>query len=156
MIELHEAHACYQSDSHRFCYANTRAPQWHDIWTRVQVRGEVGAGPRPSPSEPGPAPAVPPCASPHVQIRINSSHGIRVTQVDSEEELRELEEFRVWNFLFSFLKEKLNNTIIDVDLYGNKTCLKVEVLEAGTAYCVVLSRRTSALPQGSGAERRHH
>uniref|UniRef100_A0A8C3BR00 Nuclear envelope integral membrane protein 1 n=1 Tax=Cairina moschata TaxID=8855 RepID=A0A8C3BR00_CAIMO len=110
VIELHEAHACYQSDSHRFCYANTRAPQWHDIWTRVQ-------------------------------IRINSSHGIRVTQVDSEEELRELEEFRVWNFLFSFLKEKLNNTIIDVDLYGNKTCLKVEVLEAGTAYCVVLSRR---------------
>ncbi|EOA96877.1 Transmembrane protein 194A, partial [Anas platyrhynchos] len=76
-----------------------------------------------------------------VQIRINSSRGVRVTQVDSEEELRELEKFRVWNFLFSFLKEKLNDTSIDVDLYGNKTCLKVEVLEAGTTYCVVLSRR---------------
>uniref|UniRef100_A0A8B9T0Y0 Nuclear envelope integral membrane protein 1 n=1 Tax=Anas platyrhynchos TaxID=8839 RepID=A0A8B9T0Y0_ANAPL len=88
--------------SHRFCYANTRAPQWHDIWTRVQVRGEMGG------------------------------QGVRVTQVDSEEELRELEKFRVWNFLFSFLKEKLNDTSIDVDLYGNKTCLKVEVLEAGT------------------------
>nr|XP_038027458.1 nuclear envelope integral membrane protein 1 isoform X1 [Anas platyrhynchos] len=110
VIELHDAHACYWSTSHRFCYANTRAPQWHDIWTRVQ-------------------------------IRINSSRGVRVTQVDSEEELRELEKFRVWNFLFSFLKEKLNDTSIDVDLYGNKTCLKVEVLEAGTTYCVVLSRR---------------
>lgn len=84
-----------------------------------------------------------------MQIRINSSRGVRVTQVDSEEELRELEKFRVWNFLFSFLKEKLNDTSIDVDLYGNKTCLKVEVLEAGTVYCVVLSRRTSALLQGS-------
>lgn len=86
---------------------------------------------------------------PRVQIRINSSRGVRVTQVDSEEELRELEKFRVWNFLFSFLKEKLNDTSIDVDLYGNKTCLKVEVLEPGTAYCVVLSRRTFALLQGS-------
>lgn len=76
--------------------------------------------------------------------------------MDSEEELRELEEFRVWNFLFSFLKEKLNNTSIDVDLYGQKTCLKVEVPEAGTKYCVMLSRRTSALPQGSGAKRWHH
>lgn len=154
VIELHDAHACYWSASHRFCYANTRAPQWHDIWTRVQVRGEMGgrgAGPRPHPAEPGPAPAVPTCASPppRVQIRINSSRGVRVTQVDSEEELRELEKFRVWNFLFSFLKEKLNDTSIDVDLYGNKTCLKVEVLEAGTTYCVVLSRRTSALLQGS-------
>ncbi|XP_040395470.1 nuclear envelope integral membrane protein 1 isoform X1 [Cygnus olor] len=110
VVELREDRACYQAASHRFCYTNTRAPQWHDIWTRVQ-------------------------------IRVNSSRGIRVTQVDSEEELRELEEFRVWNFLFSFLKEKLNNTSIDVDLYGKKTCLKVEVPEAGTTYCVMLSRR---------------
>nr|XP_047910739.1 nuclear envelope integral membrane protein 1 isoform X4 [Anser cygnoides] len=110
VVELREARACYQAASHRFCYTNTHAPQWHDIWTRVQ-------------------------------IRVNSSQGIRVTQVDSEEELRELEEFRVWNFLFSFLKEKLNNTSIDVDLYGQKTCLKVEVPEAGTKYCVMLSRR---------------
>ncbi|XP_035426161.1 nuclear envelope integral membrane protein 1 isoform X4 [Cygnus atratus] len=110
VVELREDRACYQAASHRFCYTNTRAPQWHDIWTRVQ-------------------------------IRVNSSQGIRVTQVDSEEELRELEEFRVWNFLFSFLKEKLNNTSIDVDLYGKKTCLKVEVPEAGTTYCVMLSRR---------------
>lgn len=70
---------------------------------------------------------------------------IRVTQVDSEEEL---EEFNMWNIIFSFLKEKLNDTSIDVDLYSNKTCLKVELLEAGTTYCVVLFRRTSAPWQG--------
>lgn len=74
-----------------------------------------------------------------MQIRVNSSRMIRVTQVDSEEEL---EEFNVWN-VFSFLKEKLNDTSIDVDLYSKKTCLKVELLETGTTYCVVLFRRMS-------------
>jgi len=71
---------------------------------------------------------------------------IRVTQVGSEEEL---EQFNVWNVVFSFLKEKLNDTSIDVDLYSNKTCLKVELLEAGTTYCVVLFRRTC--PRGRGS-----
>ncbi|XP_048784655.1 nuclear envelope integral membrane protein 1 isoform X1 [Lagopus muta] len=75
-----------------------------------------------------------------MQIRVNSNHVIRVTQVGSEEELRELEESKVWNFLSSLLKEKLNSTNIDVDLYSNKTCLKVELLEADTKYCIVLSR----------------
>ncbi|KFQ31284.1 Transmembrane protein 194A, partial [Merops nubicus] len=65
-------------------------------------------------------------------------HMIRVTQVGSEEEL---EEFSVWNVVFSFLKEKLNDTSIDVDLYSNKTCLKVELLEDSTQYCTVLFRR---------------
>ncbi|NXT78456.1 NEMP1 protein, partial [Zapornia atra] len=72
------------------------------------------------------------------QIRIKSSRMIRVTQVDSEEEL---EEFSMWNVIFSFLKEKLNDTSIDVDLYSNKTCLKVELLESSTEYCVTLFRR---------------
>lgn len=76
---------------------------------------------------------------------MNSNHVIRVTQVGSEEELRELEESKVWNFLSSLLKEKLNSTNIDVDLYSNKTCLKVELLEADTKYCIVLSRCTSGL-----------
>ncbi|KFU83648.1 Transmembrane protein 194A, partial [Chaetura pelagica] len=72
------------------------------------------------------------------QIRVNSSHMFRVTQVDSEEEL---EGFSVWDVVSSFLKEKLNDTSIDVDLYSNKTCLKVELLEAGTTYSVILFRR---------------
>ncbi|KFO75021.1 Transmembrane protein 194A, partial [Cuculus canorus] len=72
------------------------------------------------------------------QIRVNSSRTIRVTQVDSEEEL---EKFNMWNFVSSFLKEKLNDTSIDVDLYSNKTCLKVELLEPSTEYSVILFRR---------------
>ncbi|NXG74744.1 NEMP1 protein, partial [Baryphthengus martii] len=72
------------------------------------------------------------------QIRVNSSRMIRVTQVESEEEL---EEFSVWSIVFSFLKEKLNDTSIDVDLYSNQTCLRVELLEARTEYCIILFRR---------------
>lgn len=107
VIPLHEGRVYRHSTSHHFCYTNTHVPQWHDIWTRMQ-------------------------------IRVNSSHMIRVTQVDSEEEL---EKFNMWNVVFSFLKEKLNDTSIDVDLYSNKTCLKVELLEDGTMYCVILFRR---------------
>ncbi|NXJ99261.1 NEMP1 protein, partial [Corythaixoides concolor] len=107
VIALREGQAYHHSVSHHFCYTNTRVPQWHDIWTRTQ-------------------------------IRVNSSRMIRVTQVDSEEKL---EESSVWNIIFSFLKEKLNDTVIDVDLYSHKTCLKVELLEAGTTYCVTLFRR---------------
>ncbi|NXS78592.1 NEMP1 protein, partial [Erpornis zantholeuca] len=72
------------------------------------------------------------------QIRVTSTRMIRVTQVDSEEEL---EKFSMWNLLFSFLRGKLNDTSIDVDLYSSKTCLKVELLEPGTTYSVVLFRR---------------
>ncbi|PKK17453.1 nuclear envelope integral membrane protein 1 [Columba livia] len=107
IVPLHEGQAHLDSLPRHFCYTNTRVPQWHDVWTRTQ-------------------------------IRINSSRMIRVTQVDSEEEL---EQFSVWNDVFFFLKEKLNDTSIDVDLYSNKTCLKVELLEAGTTYHVVLFRR---------------
>lgn len=99
------------------------------------------AGPSPS----GSCGHVPVCFPSPVQIRVNSSRMIRVTQVDSEEEL---EKFNMWNVVFSFLKEKLNDTSIDVDLYSNKTCLKVELLEAGTTYCVVLFRRTAPLWRG--------
>ncbi|XP_055552720.1 nuclear envelope integral membrane protein 1 isoform X2 [Falco cherrug] len=107
VIPLREGQAYHRAAPHHFCYTNTRVPQWHDIWTRTQ-------------------------------IRINSSRMIQVTQVDSEEKLKQ---FNMWNIVFSFLKEKLNDTSIDVDLYSNKTCLKVELLEAGTTYCVTLFRR---------------
>ncbi|NXP50602.1 NEMP1 protein, partial [Heliornis fulica] len=107
VVSLHEGQTHHSSVPQHFCYANTRGPTWHDIWTRTQ-------------------------------IRIKSSRMIRVTQVDSEEEL---EEFSVWNVVFSFLKEKLNDTSIDVDLYSNKTCLKVELLESNTEYDVILFRR---------------
>ncbi|XP_025905684.1 nuclear envelope integral membrane protein 1 isoform X4 [Nothoprocta perdicaria] len=72
VIPLQEGRPLSLATSHHFCYTNTRRPQWHDVWTRIQ--------------------------------------------------------------------EKLNDTRLDVDLYSSKTCLKVELLETGTTYHVLLSR----------------
>ncbi|XP_045645512.1 nuclear envelope integral membrane protein 1 [Ursus americanus] len=76
-----------------------------------------------------------------IQIRVNSSKLVRVTQVENEEKLKELEQFSIWNFFSSFLKEKLNDTYVNVGLYSTKTCLKVEIIEEDTQYDVVVIRR---------------
>ncbi|XP_051026554.1 nuclear envelope integral membrane protein 1 [Acomys russatus] len=76
-----------------------------------------------------------------IQVRVNSSKLVRVTQVDSEEKLKELEQFSVWNFFSSFLKEKLNDTYVNVGLYSTKTCLKVDIIEKDTKYSVIVTRR---------------
>lgn len=71
---------------------------------------------------------------------MNSTRLIRVTQVDSEEKLKELDSNIAYDFFFSFFKEKLNDTYINVDLQSKKVCLKVHVNEADTRYSVILSR----------------
>nr|XP_045222742.1 nuclear envelope integral membrane protein 1 [Macaca fascicularis] len=76
-----------------------------------------------------------------LQIRVNSSKLIRVTQVENEDKLKELEQFSIWNFFSSFLKEKLNDTYVNVGLYSTKTCLKVEIIEKDTKYSVIVIRR---------------
>ncbi|XP_075407557.1 nuclear envelope integral membrane protein 1 [Tenrec ecaudatus] len=76
-----------------------------------------------------------------IQIRINSSKLVQVTQVENEEKLKELEQFSVWNFFASFLKEKLNDTYVNVGLYSTKTCVHVELVEKDTNYSVVVIRR---------------
>nr|XP_056705443.1 nuclear envelope integral membrane protein 1 [Euleptes europaea] len=75
-----------------------------------------------------------------IQIRINSTKMIRITQVENEEKLKELEEFNVWNYIGSFFKEKLNDTYISIGLYSSKTCLKVDLLEQNTNYSIVIAR----------------
>ncbi|VTJ60544.1 Hypothetical predicted protein [Marmota monax] len=75
-----------------------------------------------------------------IQIRVNSSTLVRVTQVDNEEKLKELEQFSIWNFFSSFLKEKLNDTYINVGLYSTKTCLKVEIIE-DAKYSIIVTRK---------------
>ncbi|MEE6471642.1 hypothetical protein FKM82_009330 [Ascaphus truei] len=75
-----------------------------------------------------------------VQIRVNSTKMIRVTQGENEEKLKEMESFNMFSYFSSFLKEKLNDTYITIDLHCNKTCIRVNVIEADTRYNVALSR----------------
>ncbi|XP_068123579.1 nuclear envelope integral membrane protein 1 isoform X2 [Hyperolius riggenbachi] len=74
-----------------------------------------------------------------VQIRVNSTKMIRVTQGDSEELLKEMDSFTIYS-LFNFMKEKLNDTYIHVDIHSNKSCIRVFVIEEDTRYSVLLSR----------------
>lgn len=60
--------------------------------------------------------------------------------MENEEKLKELEQFSIWNLFSSFLKEKLNDTYVNVDLYSTKTCLKVEIIEKDTEYSVTVTR----------------
>lgn len=83
-----------------------------------------------------------------MQIRINSTKMIRITQVENEEKLKELEEFNMWNYIGSFFKEKLNDTYISIGLYSNKTCLKVELVEPDTNYSIVIARSMSCSTLG--------
>ncbi|XP_069509654.1 nuclear envelope integral membrane protein 1 isoform X3 [Ambystoma mexicanum] len=77
-----------------------------------------------------------------MQIRVNSSSMIRVTLVDSEEKLKELEEFNVWTFMYSFVKEQLNDTYINVDLYSNETCIAIHLDDTEGIYSVLLFRKS--------------
>nr|XP_020634411.1 nuclear envelope integral membrane protein 1 isoform X1 [Pogona vitticeps] len=75
-----------------------------------------------------------------IQIRVNSTKMIRVIQVENEEKLKELEGFNIWSYLGSFFKEKLNDTYIMIGIYSHKTCLKVDPLESGSDYSVIIVR----------------
>lgn len=77
-----------------------------------------------------------------MQIRVNSSRMIRVTLVDSEQKLKELEEFNVWSFMYSFMKEQLNDTYINIDLYSNETCIAVHLDDREGTYSVLLFRKS--------------
>lgn len=65
--------------------------------------------------------------------------------MENEEKLKELEQFSIWNFFSSFLREKLNDTYVNVGLYSTKTCLKVELIEDDTKYSVTVFRSKSHL-----------
>ncbi|KAJ7317655.1 hypothetical protein JRQ81_003817 [Phrynocephalus forsythii] len=75
-----------------------------------------------------------------IQIRVNSTKMVRIIQVENEEKLKELEGFNIWSYLGSFFKEKLNDTYITVGIHSNKTCLKVDPLESGSSYAVIVLR----------------
>uniref|UniRef100_A0A8C4SN55 Nuclear envelope integral membrane protein 1 n=1 Tax=Erpetoichthys calabaricus TaxID=27687 RepID=A0A8C4SN55_ERPCA len=93
-----------------FCYRNTMAPGWMEIWTRLQ-------------------------------IRIRSTGKLKVTVVEDEMKLKELEQFRVWNFFSYFIKEQSNETTIDVELYKTKICFKVDPTNPEAIYTIQPARK---------------
>lgn len=50
----------------------------------------------------------------------------KVDTVEGEEELQELDRFSFWGWFQSLLREKHNETVINISLFSKKTCFKVD------------------------------
>uniref|UniRef100_A0A3B4W9U4 Nuclear envelope integral membrane protein 1 n=1 Tax=Seriola lalandi dorsalis TaxID=1841481 RepID=A0A3B4W9U4_SERLL len=94
------------SGSNRFCYKNSIVPSWRQTWTRIQVS----------------------------YMNLDSSM-FKVETVEGEEELQELDRFSFWGWFQSLLRERHNETTINISLFSKKTCFKIDPIER-TQYTV--------------------
>eukprot|EP00062_Callorhinchus_milii_P027208 gi/632990230/ref/XP_007884071.1/ PREDICTED: transmembrane protein 194A-like [Callorhinchus milii] len=80
--------------------------------------------------------------SPSPQIRVNSSQEFKVKE---SEDVTQLQSPGVWGWFTEvvslMLKERVNETHINVDLFSSKTCFRVEPNNASAVYRVLLARR---------------
>ncbi|XP_038579101.1 nuclear envelope integral membrane protein 1 [Micropterus salmoides] len=75
-----------------------------------------------------------------IQVKVWSSNVFNVETVEGEEELQELERFSVWGWFQSFLRERHNETTINIGLFSKKTCFKIEPADQ-TQYTVKPMRK---------------
>ncbi|XP_054638168.1 nuclear envelope integral membrane protein 1 isoform X1 [Dunckerocampus dactyliophorus] len=61
-----------------------------------------------------------------IQVRVWSLKMFKVETVRGEEELQELERFTLWSWVQGLLREGHNETTININLFSNKTCFKIE------------------------------
>lgn len=59
----------------------------------------------------------------------------KVEIVAGEEQLQELEKFSFWGWFQGLLRERQNETTINISLFSKKTCFKIEPVE-GSRYTV--------------------
>ncbi|KAM6929963.1 nuclear envelope integral membrane protein 1 [Lycodopsis pacificus] len=70
-----------------------------------------------------------------IQVKVWSSNVFKVEIVAGEEELQELDHFSVWGWFQSLLRERHNETTININLFSKETCFKVDPAD-GTKYTV--------------------
>lgn len=74
------------------------------------------------------------------QVRVRSSKLFKVLTVeDDEERLQELDRFSVWGWFQSWLRERHNETSININLFSKKTCFRIDPAD-GAQYTVELVR----------------
>ncbi|KAJ4919841.1 hypothetical protein JOQ06_023058 [Pogonophryne albipinna] len=61
-----------------------------------------------------------------IQVKVWSSNVFKVQMAEGEEELQELERFSVWSWMQSLLRERQNETTINIGLFSKKTCFKID------------------------------
>ncbi|KAK9515195.1 hypothetical protein VZT92_025861 [Zoarces viviparus] len=70
-----------------------------------------------------------------IQVKVWSSNVFKVEIVSGEEELQELDRFSVWGWFQSLLRERHNETTININLFSKETCFKVDPVDR-TKYTV--------------------
>ncbi|XP_067303321.1 nuclear envelope integral membrane protein 1 [Pseudorasbora parva] len=75
-----------------------------------------------------------------IQVRVWSTTKLKVTVVNDEQDLQELEHFSIWKLVQYFVREQTNETTVSVSLFTNKTCFRVDPSDAYTLYTVQPSR----------------
>ncbi|XP_064813384.1 nuclear envelope integral membrane protein 1-like isoform X1 [Oncorhynchus masou masou] len=76
-----------------------------------------------------------------IQIRVWSSKQLKVTVVEDEEKLQELEHFSVWGLVQYLMLEQTNETTISISLFSPKTCFKIDPINLGAQYTVMPIRK---------------
>ncbi|XP_030589865.1 nuclear envelope integral membrane protein 1 [Archocentrus centrarchus] len=61
-----------------------------------------------------------------IQVKVWSSNVFKMETVEGEEELQELDRFSFWGWFQSLLREKHNETVINISLFSKKSCFKVD------------------------------
>jgi len=75
------------------------------------------------------------------QVRVWSTIKLKVTVVNDEQDLQELEHFSIWKLVQYFVHEQTNETTVSVSLFNSKTCFRVDPSDSWTLYTVQPSRR---------------
>lgn len=75
------------------------------------------------------------------QVRVWSTTKLKVTVVNDEQDLQELEHFSIWKLVQYFVREQTNETTVSVSLFNGKTCFRVDPSDSWTLYTVQPSRR---------------
>ncbi|XP_051517964.1 nuclear envelope integral membrane protein 1 [Myxocyprinus asiaticus] len=75
-----------------------------------------------------------------IQVRVWSTTKLKVTVVNDEQDLRELEHFSIWKLVQYFIREQTNETTVSISLFSNKTCFRVDPSDSRTLYTVQPSR----------------
>ncbi|KAJ8258163.1 hypothetical protein GJAV_G00193850 [Gymnothorax javanicus] len=76
-----------------------------------------------------------------IQIQVCSPRELKVTVVQDEEELQELEHFSLWTFVRYFMRERSNETLISVGLFSTKTCFRVDPADRSAKYTVRVAHK---------------
>ncbi|XP_030623522.1 nuclear envelope integral membrane protein 1 [Chanos chanos] len=76
-----------------------------------------------------------------IQVRVWSSGQLKVTVVQDEEALRELEHFNIWTLVHYFIHEQTNETIVSPSLFNPKTCFRVDPSDQEVPYALRADRK---------------